>query len=222
MKNKFFTYKDDKLDKLIFDFTKDPILWWSRIYEYCWALNEIIFELQKEVVIADMACGTFHPFKFALASFKQNKVYACDLANLSYDNIINDMTIYFKDEINSKENEIKKLYDKISWRECDISNTQYDNKMFDIITCISVFEHLDKATQIKTLKEWHRVLKDDGKILLTCDSPFVEPYELIKDITDMGFEIDGERNYDIGNNCISIPYNGEVCKVFSMILKKIK
>ena len=152
MNNKFFTYDDAKLDRLIFDLTKDPILWWSRIYEYNWALNIISSDLREKNCL-DSACGNFHPFKFALAQFDNNHVYACDICDLDKSAILSEIQKYFGEEIEGKRSIIEHLGDKISWRECDIANTQYDSKMFDYITCISVFEHLDDNKQKETLKE---------------------------------------------------------------------
>jgi len=219
LNNKFFTYDDEKLDKLIFDLTKDPILWWSRIYEYNWALNIISSDL-REKTLMDSCCGSFHPFKYALAQFDNNTVYACDLASLNKMDILLEMKNYFAEEIEGKRSIIEHLGDKISWRECDIANTQYDEKMFDYITCISVFEHLDKNKQKEALIEWFRILKDEGRILLTCDYPWIIPEEIIEMAIEVGFKIDGNYNYDIPENNINIEYCGQNAKVFNMILKK--
>lgn len=219
MNNKFFTYDDEKLDKLIFDLTKDPILWWSRIYEYNWALNIISSDL-REKVIYDSCAGVMHPFKFALAQFDNNKVFASDLAPLDKISILSEISKYFSEEMEGKRSIIEHLEDKISWCQCDIANTTYDEKMFDYITCISVFEHLDKNKQKDALIEWFRVLKDDGRILLTCDYPWIIPEEIIEMAIEVGFEIDGKYNYNIPENPINIEYCGQNAKVFNMILKK--
>ena len=109
MNNRFFTYDDEKLDKLIFDLTKDPILWWSRIYEYNWALNIISSDLSKKTIM-DSCCGNFHPFKFALAQFDNNHVYACDLCDLDKSTILSEISKYFDLEPQRFADLIKKLY----------------------------------------------------------------------------------------------------------------
>ena len=221
MNNRFFTYNDEKLEKLIFDLTKDPVLWWSRIYEYYWALNIISSDIREKNVY-DSCCGTFHSFKFALAEFNNNKVFASDLASLDKMNILSEISNYFPTEIEAKRSIIEHLEDKISWRECDIANTQYDEKMFDYITCISVFEHLDQNKQKEALIEWFRILKDDGRVLLTCDYPWINPNDILEMAKEVGFIVDGDYNYNIPYDAINIEYCSVNTKVFNMILKKKK
>jgi len=49
----------------------------------------------------------------------------------------------------------------------DITNLPYQDKSFNAVLCLDVLEHLNFHDQNKTLKEIIRILKPDGKLLLS-------------------------------------------------------
>ena len=62
------------------------------------------------------------------------------------------------------------LYDSsVNYSVQNLTNLKFENDFFDIITCISVFEHLNPGDDTLALKELLRVLKPNGKIILTVD-----------------------------------------------------
>jgi cyclopropane fatty-acyl-phospholipid synthase-like methyltransferase len=84
----------------------------------------------------------------------------------------------------SKEFPEKQFYgtdtdeDAISWcrenldcarftRNSALPPVEYDNQMFDIIFAVSVFTHLSEDFQFRWLREFQRILKPDGALLLT-------------------------------------------------------
>lgn len=197
--NKFFTTSDQKINELIFPL--EPIFFWSRLYEYPFALQ------YAKGTVLDAACGLEHPFKFALD--KKADVYACDL-------------YYSPEKLNEA---VKRQFhaevpkNKITFTQSDISNLPYENNKFDTIFCISVLEHLNTDTLIKSLEEFYRTLKYDGKLVLTVDYPMIEPHILLRVAQDIGFTI-GEYDYTIPDNAIYSDAWGVRIKCFSMVLQR--
>lgn len=186
--SRFILKDDDRADRLVFEI---PDTWWSRPYEYAWAAE---FAGENDVVL-DAACGIAHPFKFYLAE-KCQKVFAADIdGNLSDRKFI--ISSIRKDvgeeayKLICEKKEI--LLDTIHFSIASVEDIPFADKSFDKIFCISVLEHLPDANNkywdrssiygklkrllstkegIKTsLKEFARVLKDDGRIILTFDYP---------------------------------------------------
>ena len=144
MNNKFFTYSDKSINHLLYPLDKD--YFWSRLYEYCWALDFI----QENSNVLDCCCGLEHPFKFAITN-KCKQVYACDLEDLSY-NSLNQATLNrFGIELD------KSLYDKVNFTQCNIINLPYKDNKFDVVTCISSLEHMSDEVKLAGLKEMKRV-----------------------------------------------------------------
>lgn len=188
--NKFFTKKDEKVDKL--GTFKIPKTWWSRPYEYAFASTF----LDKKDKILDVGCGIEHPFKF----------FACD--------IVKEVVALDKDEA------IKKLeHKKIKYVHEDILNYKIDEKdtKFDKIFCISVLEHT-QTFLVEKLTAMKNVLADKGKIIITCDSPLLQHDKLIKYVSQAGLKLDGKENFDNLENLISSDRYNLTC--YSMVLKK--
>jgi len=144
--NGFFRWDDPKVSEVAgYALPHD---WWSRPYEYAWALG---FAKPGQVV-ADMGCGwMYRPFKDALAGICEH-VYAVDqnsrlLAQSRPDN----MTFV-----------IANFSQKIEALEAG---------SLDAIFCISVLEDLGDFAG-HALKEFGRLLKDDGLVVITFDAPY--------------------------------------------------
>ena len=206
MNNRFFTTDDIKQDKLIYDL--EPQFFWSRKAEYFWVLDKV----KQGQICLDAACGTYHPFKFALTD--KCKVYACDIEDLSYENINKETINRFGIELD------KELYDKVKFNQCNITSLPYSDKMFSVITCISAIEHMDEQTILEGLKEFKRILKDDGKIVITLDYPTLKPDEFIELVKQVGLIIDGGYNYDLPDNAIFSDYFGDRLYCYSIVLKQ--
>lgn len=210
MVNNFFRYDDNRSDNFVFNL--DLNFFWSRLYEYPFAL----MFADKDDVCLDLCCGTYHPLKFALAD-KCKEVYACDLQDLSESHLLSEIYDMFPNQW--FDNAILK---KIQFSNCNITSLPYSNEMFHKIFCISSLEHMDLETVILGLKEAKRVLKNNGKIILTVDYPSIIPEKLIEIVSDVGLIIDGEFDYSIPENAIWSDYFGAEYKCYSMILKKYK
>lgn len=64
------------------------------------------------------------------------------------------------------------------YTECPIyqmnaNNILFDDGFFDIIICTETLEHV--PNQLETLKEFHRILDDEGKIFLSVPNPYHIP-----------------------------------------------
>lgn len=186
--NKYFKKNDKKVSKL--GKYKIPVEWWSRPYEYAFAKNYLV----KDERILDVGCGLEHPFKFFASTI-------CDVVALDKDSRILDC---------------KKQVEKIDYVVADILNYK-DEMLFDKIFCISVLEHT-QSHMIEKMKNIKNLLKEDGRIIITCDSPILKPEKLIQFANSSGLRIDGKNEYEDKKNIIkSDRYN---LNCYSMILAK--
>lgn len=126
--------------------------WWSRHYEYPWAIsyaaaNADFFRMKGQA--ADMGCGyTRRPFKDVLAKY-HSQVIAVD-SNLAL------LDLAFPKNVTP--------------HVADMAETKIRDDLFDQIFCISVLEHSRNIPAI--LAEFERVLKPAGDLILTFDVPF--------------------------------------------------
>ena len=147
--NRFFKNDDLQVNKLG-KYTIDPE-WWSRGYEYKFALDL----LEKNDRVLDLGCGIEHPFKYH-ASTKVKKYVAVD---------VHKKILSLKD-------------DKIEYIKSDILNLDIQEK-FDKIVLISVLKEnkqwLDEKIEVIKSK-----LAEDGLVIITDDYPLIDPKDLIE------------------------------------------
>lgn len=71
-------------------------------------------------------------------------------------------------DINDKALEIARPRHKhLSFVKGYIFEPIFKDKLFDMIVCVEVLEHIDLEELNLTLKEWKRIIKDDGLIYIT-------------------------------------------------------
>lgn len=229
--SRFFTENDFKKDTFVFKLLP---AWWSRPYEYAWAGKFT----EKNDVVLDAACGIEHPFKFYLFDHCR-EVYACDYDDkiLSSGNILNDIKNTFGES--AAQNLPTKYLENIHYSKAVLTSLPYDDKMFDKIYCISVLEHLkDKFNRypflanigfIKTflkneiylaLKEFKRILKDNGLIILTFDYPDINLNYLKKVVSDLSLSFAGEMSLDMPENALYFEELNLHC--FRAVIRKSK
>lgn len=218
LENRYFTKSDPKENTYIFPINSG---WWSRVYEYKWAMNF----LNKNDKVLDLACGLPHPFRFVAEKITGN-AYACDLdGNIkNQEQTLNAIRYQHGDNavklfMESLE-DYKAIFDK-SFKS-DIRDIQAENECFDTVFCISVLEHLEtKEDVIQSLKEIYRVLQFEGIAVLSVDYPNIEPEFLVNEALKIGFKLlDNNVNYEIPENAITTNYLGQDLKVFRLSLKK--
>ncbi|MFR8870439.1 class I SAM-dependent methyltransferase [Paraclostridium sordellii] len=173
-------------------FMKIPYNWVSRKYEYKWAMNFI----GSDDICLDSACGLPHPFKFFLASVA-TEVYAFDISPNIVDKsyILHSITKFFdKDDIDKAE----KYIDKINFSVANLISLPYPNNFFTKIFCIGAISNLSNINLNICIKEFYRVLKNNGYLILTTDVPPTNIIKLINSISNNGFSFVG--NLDLTKN----------------------
>lgn len=97
---------------------------------------------------------------------------------------------------------------------------EFDDAEFDVITCFEGIEHVDRATQIKTLIEFRRVLKPDGILLISSPNKkiysdlqnFKNEYHLAEYYYD-------EMKQDLLQHFKNVSFLGQLNLRSSMLLK---
>jgi SAM-dependent methyltransferase len=112
----------------------------SKKWEYPWALETA--NLKKRHKILDAGSS--------------RSIFPLYLASLGYD-------------ITACDLEIPPGQGKVKYHQADICSLPFADEQFDRIFCISVIGHLPPEKFKKTLKEFRRILRKNGKLLLTTD-----------------------------------------------------
>lgn len=178
IENAFFKYTDvhdHELSTANWSF-RIPEGWWSRPWEYIWAIQYATF---GGMHVADMgAGGAYRPFKDYLAGY-DNLVAAID----------GDPKILETPHMKGVEH-----------FECSfgILEDRFQPELFDQIYCISVLE--DVVAYALTLHSFKNLLKPEGKIIITVDVPYnptkscdhypgINLYHLLETIDRVGLKI---------------------------------
>jgi ubiquinone/menaquinone biosynthesis C-methylase UbiE len=181
---KFLSFSDDFLKRnsshlysYFGKWGKDPLNQWSRKWEYPFTFYQITkafdstgntseIDINDETLnsnadkskdtsnfkILDAGSGiTFFPY------FLQNNFSNAQVIAFDYDN---SYTPIFK-EINIQETSV------VEFVQGNLEHLPFDDKSFDIVYCISTLEHTTNLEKI--ISEFHRVLKPEGKLILTID-----------------------------------------------------
>ncbi len=153
--NQFLKLNRDALSEYSARWAEDPLHNWSRQWEYPFVysrIEEFCCAADAEIKILDAGSGvTFFPY-YISAAVDNVTVDCCD-TNPSWGSaftLIND-----------------KLNLGVGFHCAEIQKLPLRNNSRDVIYCISVLEHT--ADQEKAIKEFHRVLRDSGLLLLTFD-----------------------------------------------------
>ena len=167
---------------------------WSRKGEYPFIYQEISnfvdSKSSKNLKILDAGSGvTFFPY-YIMEKHKEINIRCLDMDE-SYVPLFEYCNFKMK----------KKLNLDIS----SMQNTEYGDNEFDVIYSISVIEHTTEYTSI--IKEFRRILKPDGLLILTfdisidgiMDIPINKSIELLGDLNKYGFtESDHSNHLDFG------------------------
>lgn len=143
--NSFFRVNDPHPESL--DDFDIPEGWWSRRYEYAWAIERI----ERNHIAADMGAGWhYRPFHDALEK-RCAWVYGVDHHKEILDLPPMKNGSFVVADFSKPIEEIKP-------------------ESLDRIFCISVLEELINYQE--ALSEFKRLLKPDGRIIITCDVPY--------------------------------------------------
>lgn len=190
--NAHFKFDDARISSL--GGTVFPPDWWSRPYEYAWALG---FACQDDVA-ADMGCGWMGRPMTAELARRSKEVYGIDA----------DERVHGLDKH-------KNLY----YLTMDFTSSEMDYfeaDVFDKIYCISVIEDLSPGDRLEALKNFRRTLKPDGKIVITMDVawesfriskpyPTVNVNHFIKEVDRAGLQFVGRVDAEMPANAVHQP-----------------
>lgn len=219
--SRFVLESDPKSSHFIFEL---PPAWWSRPYEYRWASE---FAEAGDVAL-DAVSGVPHPLKFFLVDHCA-EVHAVDVD----ERITDDEAI---------RQEVKDTYGAelaghylagVEHCRASLTALPYPDGKFDKVYCISVLEHLRDpfnkwpwllplrrllpfltATIEDSLREFRRVLKDDGLMVVTFDHPRISLRYLLDLVGRLGLEFAGPSDFsrppgtlrwgERGLNCVRV------------------
>lgn len=80
---------------------------------------------------------------------------------------------------------------KVSYKNGDLANLSFEDGYFDIVSCVSVLEHMSLADQIRGIKEMSRVVRRGGRLIVTYDKQ--------EDLTDLFIKESGMTPVEIIN-----------------------
>lgn len=127
--------------------------WPIRKLEYSFILKEVLPFIKKGCKTFDAGCGVtiLAPFFAKLGA----EAYGGD---------------YDRDTIDYMKNSGKLIYNStVNYSFQDLANISFDDNYFDIITCVSVLEHIQSPNDKKAIGEMLRVLKPGGRLVITVD-----------------------------------------------------
>jgi len=229
--SRFFTIRDERSDHFVLPL---PSAWWSRPYEYSWASQ---FTEESDTVL-DAACGIEHPYKFYLLDTCR-EVYACDLDErvLSRSAMFHELRQIYGQEATDKLPE--KYFSRIHYSRASLTELPYADRMFDKIFCISVLEHLKdlfnkhnitfgftilrlflRNDLYVALREFRRVLKDDGLIIMTFDYPDINLAYMSMISNALGFIPAGHLEREIPADAIHFYFQRKDFFCYRLVLKK--
>ena len=167
---------------------------WSKVYDRSILQNmvfnrshnlffkEMVSSLKEGARVLDVGCGT-GKFAFRLADLRKDlKICGMDLSQ--------DMI---------KKAEMKLSGENIEFKIGDVEDLPYESNTFDIITCSNSFHHY--PNQERAIKEMHRVLNSEGRLMI----------------------IDGSRDNLLGKLIFGVVemVEGEVYHIFEKELKNM-
>ncbi|MBN2457248.1 MAG: class I SAM-dependent methyltransferase [Sedimentisphaerales bacterium] len=154
--NNFITQNSEILTAYSRKWVLDPLHQWSRQWEYCFVFSHIqkyaTTHQGEPIKILDAGSGiTFFPY-FLRENIQESVLTCCDV-DTSLQKIFGD--------INTRTKSAVRFLHK------DIRNTGLESNSLAVIYSISVLEHTANYDEI--VKEFARLLRDDGILIVTFD-----------------------------------------------------
>lgn len=66
---------------------------------------------------------------------------------------------------------------EIEWRRDCLDHSLHLGEPFDVVTLLAVLEHIPEPQQMELARNCHRVLRTDGRVVMTVPSPRVDDIE---------------------------------------------
>ncbi len=109
--------------------------------------NKHIPEEKRKGRILDIGCGTT-PMFLLETNFNEKHGIDPNVKDISQDNIT-----------------LQRI-------DLEVNELPFENDFFDVVTMLAVFEHIEKENLLNLIKEINRVLKKDGRFILTTPCPW--------------------------------------------------
>jgi len=178
------------------NWVKDYDQYPSRKFEYPFAY--LSANLKNGMKVLDAGCS-IDPFAPFLAS-KEAKVFGVDnfaSHDVPWDyegGIFHGRYKGFKKAQLYNEHLKSKYGFSVNYCNSDIASMPFPDQSFERIFCISVLEHLPKWKTFMVFDEWRRILKKDGKVILTIDyvSDGQQSFNIGRILRKSGFALQGE------------------------------
>lgn len=134
---------------------RDALNWWSRRWEYCWAIMQ--GRPKAGELVLDAGSGiTFFPWLL--------QAMGCDVLCTDHDARL----------VRPFEMCRKAMGYGPQFVVSSLQHLSLTPKLFDTVCCISVLEHTDNWSVV--LQQFARVLRPGGRLVLTCDINLDEPW----------------------------------------------
>lgn len=127
--------------------------WPIRKLEYSFIFHNCKPFLKSNMKTLDAGCGLTPTARWFASQ-------GCDAYGVDFD----------KETIRYLQNKQSHLYDpNVHLSTQNLIALKFEDNTFDLITCISVLEHLPRLSSIKAISEMLRVLRSGGMLILTVD-----------------------------------------------------
>lgn len=144
-----FMAKTRKLWADEFHFSGDNLYAWSRQWEYPYHAANMPQEPQR---VLDAGSGiTFYPFYLASLG---HQVSCCDLTD--------SLTRAFEEARRATSLPVE-------FFGASIAEMPFADETFDVLSCVSVLEHVPSELRVKVVREFARVLRPGGRLIVTAD-----------------------------------------------------
>lgn len=207
--SRFIVVDDKKTDSFIINL---PNEWYSRKYEYLWAINFV----SEDDIVLDAGCGVEYPFKFYLAN-KCKATYACDVDERlkNKDTLLESINNIFGKGIGSV---LERYLEKLILVQENLAYLRYENNSFDKIFCIDILHNMDEIGQKIVLENLYRMLKPNGLLIITFTIPYVSLEYISGIVRQIGFNYAGEIDKRFPSNALQYSEYNFSC--FRMLLRK--
>ncbi len=157
-----------------------------RSWEEPWVLHRLEELPVQEQRFLDCGCGRGTFAGYVKDHFPHFDVHACDLFDSG------------SREGGSPQELADRLMQRgVLYHEEDLRSLSFGEKSFDIITCVSVLEHITESQ--KALDEMIRVLAPGGALIVTVDIMLEEGWDVNRTLAELGLAL---RRGDV---CLKIP-----------------
>ncbi|MFH0754039.1 MAG: methyltransferase domain-containing protein [Candidatus Omnitrophota bacterium] len=132
----------------------------TRCFEYPWAFYAA--DIQKGMHVVDLG-GGYSGFPLMLSKI------GCHTVNVDPMKDYSDFKHYQGDHERQYQRLNALFGTQVVLKQCTLQESGIRSLSVDRIFCLSVIEHLDEAARLEVMKECFRILKPEGRMILTID-----------------------------------------------------